>query len=61
MTVPNPTIDKLFDDAVDEQPDEIDREFWVGYLRDVSGFDADLLAEKPNQWVWSRGQEEINA
>lgn len=61
MSVEPPTIDELFGERVDEQPDEIDREFWVGYLRDVRGFDASVLAEKPDGWVWSRGKEELNA
>ena len=56
--IPTPIRDELFDDPVDEPaPESFDRDFWTSYLRDLHGFDADVLADKPDSWVWSRGLE----
>jgi len=38
-------------------PDSFQRDFWVPYLRDVCGFDADELAERSDAWVWARARE----
>jgi len=38
-------------------PDSFQRDFWVPYLRDCRGFDADTLAERSDAWVWARARE----
>lgn len=58
MTVPEPDVDTMFDDPIDEPaPDCFDREWWVAYLRDLHDYDPEILSEKSDSWVWSRGLE----
>ncbi|WP_435098208.1 hypothetical protein [Halorubrum sp. N11] len=60
MTVPTPpTHQDEFADSTAESdvPASFDREFWTHYLRDLCGFDADILDEKGDAWVWARAQE----
>lgn len=58
MTVPSPSRDDLFEAPADDDPNcDIDREFWAAYLRDVHGFDSDVIEERPDPWLWNRAQE----
>ncbi|UBF23494.1 hypothetical protein HRTV-28_gp56 [Halorubrum tailed virus 28] len=60
MSVPSPPDhqNRFVEPAVERVvPDSFQRDFWVPYLRDCRGFDADELAERSDAWVWARTRE----
>lgn len=44
-------------EAAHNVPESFDREFWSHYLRDLCGFDPNVLDDHDDAWIWARARE----
>lgn len=55
--VPPPVVDEFEGVDHSEVECDIDRSFWLPYLRDLHHIDPEVLEEKPDSWIYARAKE----